>query len=90
MARPKKSKDITRVCLWCKKEFSFPEWKLKSSLRKYCGASCAMSYRNKYEFNPSKGRDLSGVNNPMFGRLKEKNPNWKGGIPNTRGGFLYA
>jgi hypothetical protein len=93
---------ITILCTNCKKEMKkFPSMIPKSG-KAYCSLSCSTSYRNKYEFNPSHTRDLSGENNPMYGKgyllagennpmygRKGKNcPAWKGGRHKRNDGYI--
>ncbi len=79
----------------------FPS-RIPKSGRGYCSASCSTSYRNKYEYNPSHFRDLTGRNNPMFGKgylisgnkngnfgkVGELNVNWKGGKHMRNDGYF--
>ena len=78
----------------------------KSYRRKYCSISCQMSARNRTDANPSYHRDVSGKNNPMYGkgyliqgenngmhgRTGEQNPAWKGGRKVRADGYvlIYA
>lgn len=74
-------------------------WRRNSSIRSdkvFCNKSCATSYRNKID-NPSWYRDLSGENNPMYGKnttawnkgIKgELCHNWKGGLSRRKDGYF--
>lgn len=74
----------------------------KNNPQKYCSISCAVSARNKTDANPSKHRDLSGKNNPMYGKgfLGEDNPMygktgeqapmWKGGRKIRDDGYVLV
>ena len=62
----------------------------------FCNRSCHCSYRNRID-NPSKHRDLSGENNPMWGVHKvswnkdkkgEMAHNWKGGVHKRKDGYV--
>lgn len=65
----------------------------------FCNKSCHRTYKNNLA-NPSWTRDLSGVNNPMYGKenhsLREWNskhkgedsPNWKGGVHTRSDGYV--
>lgn len=58
---------VDAICLWCNISFkTFPS-AIKRGGGKFCSISHAISYRNKYKFNPSHTRDLKGKNNPMYG-----------------------
>lgn len=74
----------------------------KNRPNRYCSMSCATSARNRTDANPSKHRDLSGANNPMFGnghltaganngmygRTKEQSPAWHGGRKVRADGYI--
>jgi hypothetical protein len=62
-----------------------------------------MSARNRTALNPSKTRDLTGPNNPMFGkggmrgtanpmhgRRNEAAPRWKGGRKERHDGYVFV
>ena len=85
-------------CNNCDKELKVYPSRLKTtkSGNIFCNKSCHRSYDNKVN-NPSKDRDLSGKNNPMWGKhpiawnkgLKGKNcHNWKGGIHKRKDGYF--
>lgn len=81
-------------CHYCGKDFTKNSWEIKTDVV-FCNKSCARSYKNTID-NPSWKRDLSGENNPMFG----KHPvawnvgisgcqchNWKGGLHKRKDGY---
>lgn len=86
---------IKKQCDECKKEISlFPSRYNKSKIH-FCSKSCHRIYKNKID-NPSKNRDLSGANNPMWGKhpvawnkgvMGEKCHNWKGGLRKRKDGY---
>jgi hypothetical protein len=62
----------------------------------FCNKSCHRSFKNSVD-NPSKSRDLSGSNNPMFGKhpvawnkgvTGEASHNWRGGIHTRADGYV--
>jgi len=79
------------------------KWKsqIPKAGKAFCSLSCSTSYRNTHEFNPSHTRDLTGENNPMwgrgdlvagekngmYGRNGELNPNWQGGRHDRGDGY---
>jgi hypothetical protein len=82
-------------CFYCGNEFIRDSWKIKTE-KQFCNKSCYRSYENVIN-NPSLTRDLSGKNNPMFGKhkvawnkdLKGKDcHNWKGGIHKRKDGYF--
>lgn len=88
-------------CSNCKKEYDkWPSQIPKSGLS-YCSLSCSTSYRNKFEYNPSHHRDLTGENNPMYGnghliagtrngmygRSREASPAYRGGRHQRSDGY---
>ncbi len=92
----------TRVkfnCATCGKEC----WHHAGKVRKYCSRSCAMTARNLTDKNPSYNRDISGENNPMYGKeglsgeknpmygkKGELNPRWKGGRKVRKDGYVLV
>lgn len=95
-----KNSKIIVYCLNCKKELSAYPSEIKSGQKKYCSKSCSASHRNKYIYNPSWFRDVSGDKNPMYGKgglVGEKNPmygktgedcpNWTGGLHKRKDGY---
>lgn len=69
---------------------------LKRSSLFFCNKSCHRSFKNN-EDNPSLHRDLTGENNPMWGKhpkawntgLKgEQSHNWRGGIHKRKDGYV--
>lgn len=89
-------------CTNCGKDLLKFKSQIPKSGKGYCSASCSTSYRNKHEYNPSKFRNLSGENNPMYGKgylitgekngmfgRKDKNcPAWKGGRHQRKDGYF--
>lgn len=62
----------------------------------FCGKSCFRIYKNKID-NPSWNRDLSGKNNPMFGKhrvawnkgkIGDNCHNWRGGLHKRKDGYF--
>lgn len=92
---------IKTNCENCNKELNKFKSQIPKSGKAFCSLSCSTSYRNKFEFNPSHTRNLSGENNPMFGkghliagkkngmygRVKEQNPAWSGGRHKRSDGY---
>ena len=88
----------TIACLQCGKLFT-----TRISLHsKFCSISCGMTFRDLGDQNPSHYRDLSGSNNPMFGKkglsgeanpmfgkTRENNPSWKGGRKVRKDGYVF-
>jgi hypothetical protein len=86
------------TCQNCGKPFQT----YKKNPQKYCSISCGVSARNRTDLNPSKHRDITGENNPMFGKghltSGERNgmynrrgadsPNWKGGRKIRADGYI--
>lgn len=93
------TKEIVK-CLNCGKEFEA----YKNQNRQYCSLSCGISARNKTDANPSYHRDLSGENNPMYGkghliagennpmygRTGPDSPAWRGGRKIREDGYIMA
>jgi hypothetical protein len=84
-------------CLYCKKEFSVYPSQIKKGGGKYCSMSCRATHRNIID-NPvnkpgvkdkiSKNHaDVSGKNNPMYGRKGNKAPSYKDGRNSFGGGY---
>lgn len=80
--------DTKRICLECGKKFETPQWRIKHGRGKYCSKKCfyIAKARNQTgkpihsEVEKQRRREkIKGKNNPMFGKNKELNPNWKGG-----------
>lgn len=80
-----------------------PKVSYPSRPRRYCSKSCARTALNLTGRNPSFHRDLSGENNPMFGkpglrgeanpmfgRRKEQAPRWKGGRKIRKDGYTMV
>ena len=88
-------------CTNCDKPMKKWKSQIPKSGKAYCSLSCSTSYRNKHEYNPSKHRDLSGENNPMwgnghliagekngmYGRTGESCPAFKGGRHIRKDGY---
>lgn len=82
-------------CTNCNKEMEVYPSRAKKSDKLFCNKSCHRSYKNKVD-NPSKHRDLSGKNNPMYGVSKpawnkglvgENSHNWRGGLHKRKDGY---
>ncbi len=80
---------IERKCLMCGKDFEVYESQVKRGGGKYCSISCGTTYRNLTN-NPTKDpdvrkkisenhADVSGSNNPMYGKTGKECPNYKHG-----------
>lgn len=80
---------VQRTCLECGKPFSVPPSLVRRGGGKFCSTSCGIRYRNKID-NPAKRpevrekisrnhADVSGPNNPMYGRRGPLAPAWKDG-----------
>lgn len=93
-----KSAKIKKKCNNCGEDlFLFPSVILASASKThFCNKSCHRSYKNKIN-NPSKFRDLSGKNNPMYGKHRiawnkgQKGSscfNWRGGIHARKDGYI--
>jgi|SRR3990167_1634496 len=87
---------VDAQCKNCNKPLKVYPSRLKNSGEVFCNKSCYRSFRNRID-NPSLHRDLSGANNPMFGKhpvawnkgLKgELSHNWKGGIHKRKDGYI--
>ena len=75
-------------------------WRIPSTNQRFCSYSCRTTFRNLSDENPSYHRDVTGVNNPMFGvrRFGKDNPmfgvrgarcsHWKGGRRNRPDGYI--
>lgn len=87
----------TVTCKQCGKVFETQ----KSRNQKYCSISCGITARNLTDQNPSYHRDLSGPNNPMYGKpgMRGKDnpmygvhgkdhPNWRGGRKVRPDGYI--
>ena len=86
---------LSATCQHCGKEtLSYP-----SRPRRFCSKSCAASFRNLTDANPSFHRDItgnknpmyghgmSGDANPMFGKTGPLSPRWNGGRKIRRDGY---
>jgi hypothetical protein len=80
---------VVRTCLHCGKVFEVRRCYAKRGQGKFCSTSCGTSYRNAHN-NPAKDpavrqkisqnhADVSGINNPMYGRRGSEAPSWKDG-----------
>lgn len=87
----------TVTCQQCGVEFEA----YKSQKRQFCSQSCATTFRNLTDWNPSHHRDLCGPNNPMWGKpglcgkdnpmwgkFGPENPAFKGGIKVRPDGYI--
>jgi hypothetical protein len=90
------STKITKACDNCRDSISLFPSRFKKSSTHFCNKSCHRSYKN-FVNNPSESRDLSGANNPMFGKhpvawnkdIKgEECHNWKGGVHVRKDGYV--
>jgi hypothetical protein len=92
----KKNGEVKR-CVVCGTEF-YAVPSRRTGL--YCSKSCHMTARNLTEANPALHRDISGANNPMFGkagqvgpangmfgRRREACPRWTGGRKVRKDGY---
>jgi len=80
---------ITMTCINCGNKFQTYQCQINRGGGKYCSGSCRRVYLNKTN-NPSwkcetrekislNHADVSGTNNPMYGRKGENSPNYKDG-----------
>ena len=87
MGRPRTR--VKRTCLQCGKTFETHPSQIKRGGGKFCSTGCGTRYRNLTN-NPSKREevrrkisenhaDVSGENNPMYGRRGPLAPSWRGG-----------
>lgn len=60
----------TTTCPTCGTEFVYRV----NAPQKYCSMSCAITARNLTDANPSYHRDISGPNNPMYGKHENRGP----------------
>lgn len=80
-----------------------PVWRYASTPEKrFCSRSCRTTARNRTDANPSKHRDITGANNPMFGirrtgeanpmygRRKALAPRWNGGRKVRKDGYVFC
>ena len=83
-------------CDYCKSEIDMFPCRFNKSSTHFCNKSCHRKYKNIVD-NPSKYRDLSGENNPMWGSHPiawnvgirgEECHNWKGGIHSRKDGYI--
>jgi hypothetical protein len=86
---------VTKKCSHCGGDVKMFPSRAKKSKVYFCNKSCHRKYKNIKD-NPSKHRDLSGENNPMFGisrvawnkGLKGCDcHNWSGGIHKRKDGY---
>lgn len=88
---------VSKNCLHCGKEFKVPDCRMNTA--KFCSHSCAITYRNLTD-NPSKRENVrkkislnhanvSGENNPMYGRKGRLAPSYKDGR-NSFKGEIYS
>lgn len=84
-----------RVCLQCKKEFAVRKCYTKRGRGKFCSKSCSTIYRNTHN-NPAKKpgvrkkisenhADVSGKNNPMYGKRGHLAPSYIDGRNSIKG-----
>lgn len=77
---------VKRICLQCGKEFDAFPCLIKRGGGKFCSVGCGTRYRNLHN-NPSKSpeaklkisqnhADVSGANNPMYGKRGELAPSY--------------
>jgi len=77
---------IKRYCQWCDDEFYVYKSQIRNNGGKFCSKSCRMSYRNKID-NPAwqsevrlkisvNHADVSGKNNPMYGKKGSLAPSY--------------
>lgn len=87
---------VTKICNYCKKEVSVYPSRAKKDVKFHCSKSCLRSYQNTVN-NPSWSRDLSGENNPMYGKhipawnkgiMGDECHNWKGGVHKRKDGYV--
>lgn len=87
---------VKKTCENCSKEIEMFPSRAKKANVFFCNKSCHRTYKNKKD-NPSWKRDLSGENNPMFGKSKEAwnkglkgelSHNWKGGLHKRKDGYF--
>lgn len=89
-----------RNCSVCGSPFYAQPSRIAKRAGLYCSKSCHMTARNLTEANPSFHRDVSGANNPMFGkpghfgaangmfgRRREACPRWTGGRKVRKDGY---
>lgn len=80
---------IKRVCNWCGAEFYVYQSHVKRGGGKFCSNSCKASFRNKIDnpaWRPEVRRkislnhaDVSGKNNPMYGKTGSLSPSYVDG-----------
>lgn len=84
---------IIRTCEICSKKFeAFPS-EIKYRGARFCGRSCASKWKASQRDitginNPSYGVRRCGKSNPMYGKLGDKNANWKGGRYQRGDGYI--
>lgn len=83
------------ICKQCGAVFHAPPSRVKNGGGKFCSISCATRYRNLYS-NPTRSKavrvkisqnhaDVSGKNNPMYGRRGDKAPSFIDGRSSFKG-----
>lgn len=89
----------TQEIIYCK-ECGKAVLAYKSNHQEYCSISCGISARNRTDANPAKHRDISGENNPMFGKgfygkdnpmfgkTGDQSPAWQGGRKTRKDGYV--
>ena len=87
---------VDYTCDNCGEKSQMYRSRFNKSVLHFCNKSCHRIFKNKLD-NPSKHRDLSGKNNPMFGKhprawnkgmLGKDSANWKGGIHKRKDGYI--
>lgn len=89
----------TIKCEQCGKEFTTQI----SRRQRYCSQSCSTTARNLTDWNPSHHRDISGPNNPMYGKpgckgarngmygkRREQVAAWRGGRKVRKDGYILV
>jgi 5-methylcytosine-specific restriction endonuclease McrA len=95
MGKERKSTKVKRVCEQCGKEFYVFPSIVKTGRGKFCSVACGTIYRNLHD-NPSKKEevrkkisenhaDISGRNNPMYGKTGKSAPSYIDGRNSFQG-----